>query len=243
MELWIAFMSSVVRRKRWTFIAFVLLSGAILGSIAYFYVDYLKQEKIRLEKAEQAAAHEKAFAKEFEDLLNKFLHDFRNATREYKAQRAVLRELASPYNFESPEYAAETYTLFQNEIAPSLRASSKEAIAIFDNTSKQIELSLSKENESVHLKLSKVWNEVKDKNIKVTIRFFQTEDKLLTAYENLFKFYYTRSKFFTLNKETGDIVFKRKKDELGYKKLLAMIEKIKNDQKEMLQEDLVDQKL
>lgn len=218
-------------------VASVLLA---VGTGAGFYMLKKKEQDAELQEIrEQArleevrALHRMALYKKFETILNAFIADFSKQISTYKKHRSILKEILLPYNFETPEYAKESYETFHNEIAPSLRREAISVMDVFASKRKDVKSLLKSEPPEDSATILDEWKKMETEKVQIYIDFFDSEDALLKAYDDLLKFYYVQSNFYTVDRNTGVMEFKDENIALQEKELLGAIDAIKNNQKKI----------
>lgn len=190
-----------------------------------------KAEEKTEEKAEQPPDNRSAFVKDFEAFLNAFLKDLVLETKKYKKDRRILKEAINPYNLVDTENAEMSYKVFRSEIAPMLRKKSERILSIFERSRKNVEKILEGTSEKTRDSLMKVWESLEKEHIENLTEFFEKEDKIITAYESLLKFYVVHSKLYSVNMETGALVFQNEKHRVREQVLLDKIKKLEKQQK------------
>lgn len=233
-------MGKLTRQARSSF--FIAISVIAIGAAAAAGFFVLKErERISLEREAQTQARlqkEAELKQNFESLINTFLSDFRDGAREYKRQRSVLKEITKPHNFASQEIADETYRIFQDDIAPSLR---KRAIHIMDNftiTEKKVEEALLNEPKETRETLNNEWKKVQEPLVHTYIKFFDLESQLLDAYKTYIDFH---------RRYAGAIKYDAEKEKLIYPSapsnrevaddLMQNIERIREEERRLLASD------
>ncbi|MCB1782723.1 MAG: hypothetical protein KDI13_01890 [Alphaproteobacteria bacterium] len=219
----------------------VILAGA-LGIGAYFgYTEYnRRQEEIRQqhESEEQARKeHDLALEKSFETVLNDFLKEFRDKAADYKEQRFLLMEITEPINFETPQYAADNFNLFKNHLAPTLHKNAIEVMGVFDSYGKKVQALLASEPKETQDKIWGEWQNMRARQVDVYIKYFEQEDRLIAAYEELLKFYYQRANMYHYDKKSDKLVFSMPPDREVERGFYQKIERIKEEQKAIIHSD------
>ncbi len=210
-------------------VCFAVISAAVGGSL-YVYDQKQKsyqaqQEQIRLENAEKEK--QKAEMQVLSDkYLKEFVADLKKQSASYKKQKRVLKEIISPYNFETPEYSKENYNLFMNEIAPSLRSQSNAIINVFEQYTEKLAEDIKGNDDELQVQFMNDWNDMSADQLGQYIDFFSQEEKLLQAYEDLIRFYYIHSNLFTVDIEKNVFEFKRTKDKIKQAELLKRIKSL-----------------
>lgn len=208
-----------------TFIVVAALSSAA----ALFYYNHTKtqtkiahkEQKIAEEKIEKTREEIQAL---YDAYLNEFTQELRKKAADYKETKRILKEIKNPYNFETPKYAKENYTLFREKIAPSLRQNAASIIATFETYTRKIEADLKGENSELKQDFLQQWKDMTQQQLTDYVTFFTKEDDLILAYDDLITFYYTRSKRYTVDVEKNAFIFKSKQDEKNAARLLSIVE-------------------
>lgn len=167
------------------------------------------------EKSEQHKLYEK--------LLNGFIKDLSAKSMTYRKNRRMLVEVTSPYNYETPEYAKETYKLFAETIAPKLRKMSSEVIETFEIYDKKIRTSIASLPEKDRTIFTKQWQNMLRQQTDVYVRFFENEEKVIQVYHDLTKFYFSKSMSLSIDEQTGAFVFQSEEDRLEEQNLKKRI--------------------
>lgn len=171
------------------------------------------------------------FAKEFESFLNNFIKDLHKETSEYKKDRRILKAVADPYNLNGTENAEKSYKTFRDDIAPMLRKKGQQIVNIFPKSDKVVDALLADKPEDVKKDLLSTWEDMKKDQMNSLVDYFEKEDQLIQAYEKLLKFYFVHSKLYSLNVETGNLVFRNKKYQKEADQILDEIQALRDEQK------------
>lgn len=217
--------------KNSSVIAFIVVAAICLVAALFYYNHTKTQTKIAHKEQKIAEAKIEKIKKTREEIqalydayLNEFTQELRKKAADYKETKRILKEIKNPYNFETPEYAKENYTLFRENIAPSLRQNAASIIAIFETYKKKIESDLKDENSELKQDFLQKWKDMTQQQLTDYVTFFTKEDDLILAYDDLITFYYTRSKRYTVDVEKNAFVFKSKQDEKNAARLLSIVE-------------------
>ncbi len=173
------------------------------------------------------------FAKKFERFLNRFLKNFASEVREYKEFRRVLKEFKSPVNLENTTFAKESYDMFRQEIAPALRKKAHAVMLVFQDANEQVDILLMDQPKDTQERLKQVWKQMEYEHVHALVGFFESEETLVQAYEDLLKFYYVHSKNYTVS-TAGKIIFTKDAYAEKEKALLKRIDDIKAAQRAAL---------
>lgn len=217
--------------KNSSVIAFIVVAAVCLVAALFYYNHTKTQTKIAHKEQKIAEAKIEKIEKTREEIqalydayLNEFTHELRKKAADYKETKRILKEIKNPYNFETPEYTKENYTLFRENIAPSLRQNAASIIAIFETYKKKIEADLKDEDSELKQDFLQQWKDMTQQQLTDYVTFFTKEDDLILAYDDLITFYYTRSKRYTVDVEKNAFVFKSKQDEKNAARLLSIVE-------------------
>lgn len=197
----------------------VILFSAI-GTGAYFYLDYQKTQNIaaqenKLKQKKHSEAVEKkraAIQKLYDEYLNSFITDLDKAMRDYKQSRAALKFIRSPSNFSTPERAQKTHTQLKKGIAPALREKSYDIIDTFSNYDQKVQDDLKNKQSAIEAVFLEKWTAMSREKLVAYINFFEKEEKIIRAHEDLVDFYYAKSQAYTVDLTTNKFVFKRPSD-------------------------------
>lgn len=188
----------------------------LLGSIYWLYFNHApenieppQQKTVETSNYNESNAEIEAL---FELYLDQFKEELKVKAKEYKKSRSLLKEIFSPYNFETPEYTKENYTIFKEQITPNLRGKSGEIINIFERYQKIITENLGNKDSEISKLFLSQWQEMSRKQLGNYINFFTKEEQLIQAYEELMEFYYVHSNLFKVDIENNEIIFERAQD-------------------------------
>ena len=214
----------------------LLIAG---GALAY-YIDLENKKEIQrqheaqlaeIQKQKEAALQKR---KELQELYDTYLNEFTDAlkakAKEYKKTRLILKDIVSPYNFETAKFAKENYNLFKRDVAPSLRIKAADIIESFITYREKIEADLSDEDGDIQETFLNKWMEMQQKQLAQYVEFFSREEDLIQAYDDLITFYYTHSRLYTIDLDENIFVFKREEDQATQEKLLRRIETLRKKQ-------------
>lgn len=192
-------------------IGFAVIAGGLALAGGYSYMQKQAQIQAAIDAqraAEQAIEDEKAKARhEFDILLNQMLDELATQAQNYRKQRIILKESIHPQNFETPKYAAESYSVFISDIAPALRKSADQIInifAVYDEKAKQV---LETMRADVAQTLLAQWKDMQKEQLTAYVEFFTKEDRLIAANQDLIKFYATNPNSYTYNPDTDSLDF------------------------------------
>ncbi|MFP4386125.1 MAG: hypothetical protein ACLFP8_02310 [Alphaproteobacteria bacterium] len=235
--------------KHKTLKLFILISLALTtalavgGALYYMHIQQVKTQQTALiaaEKKREAAKIElEARLREqrkkrraeiqslFDTYINAFKSELVHKADAYKKSRRLLSDLSRPINYKNAAFAKETYDLFNESLAPSLREQASGIINLFDRYSKQIEDDLRHDDNQLKQLFLKEWNNVTQEQLDHYVDFFAAESKLIDAYDALITFYYTHSRRYTVNEESNQFVFFNPQDAEKARILLERIEALK----------------
>jgi hypothetical protein len=214
----------IATKNKYMMMGVIALGLVCLGGGGFVLVQ--EYQKSQAEQAALKAIEEEraAAAQEYEDLLNAFIKDMATQAGAYKIQRKVLREIARPYNFEKPEYAKESYEEFMSEIAPGLRRQAIQVMNVFDIFGAKLELASMDKPAEMKDYINQKWQEMKSDTGKNYISYFEKEEVILKAYEELLRFYFVKSK--TLKATEAEVTFENPEDKAQEQVLLKKIEEL-----------------
>lgn len=209
-------MMSKTHKKLFTLFIFAAALAAACGGYIYYEQKQqarLEAERIRAEKIAERKETIKRIQSLFDDYLNEMLAELRQKTTLYKQNKTLLARLINPINYTTAEYAKENYTIFIEDIAPSLRKQSEEIIGIFQTYKNKLDSDIADSDDQIKQHFKEKWEtEIGQKQMRDYIQFFMKEEKLLRAYEQLIKFYYVYSKRYSVDEEENTFVFANEKD-------------------------------
>lgn len=177
--------------------------------------------------AGQPLTPEAVFAKEFETFLNRFLKELAKETTQYKKDRRILKEAIDPYNLAGTDNAELSYRGFRDEIAPMLRKKGAYVLDIFGRSERVVEGLLADKSETVKEKLLAEWKALEKEHMHALLDYFEKEDQLIQAHEELLKFYFIHSKLYKVDMDAGKIVFSNEKYQAREQALLEKIETLR----------------
>ncbi|MCE7886907.1 MAG: hypothetical protein DYH13_05305 [Alphaproteobacteria bacterium PRO2] len=216
-------------QKTLKFIVPAIVAVVILGiGGGVYYKQYAAEQKER--------AARDALNQSFEDFLNKFLQNVHAGMIDYKQERKVLVEATGPRNLSDPVYVEENYQLVQMLI-PSLRKRMANVIKIFEDAETEIAGLVEGQPENVQTGILKKWADMKQAQGQVYIGYFAAENDILTAYEDLMRFYYNKRETFKVVPETHIFTFKNPEDEAEAERLQQHIKDLYAQQDELLKQD------
>ena len=214
----------------------LLIAG---GALAY-YIDLENKKEIQrqheaqlaeIQKQKEAALQKrKELQKLYDTYLNEFTDALKAKAKDYKKTRLILKDIVSPYNFETAKFAKENYNLFKRDVAPSLRIKAADIIESFITYREKIEADLSDEDGDIQETFLNKWMEMQKKQLAQYVEFFSREEDLIQAYDDLITFYYTHSRLYTIDLDENIFVFKREEDQATQEKLLRRIETLRKKQ-------------
>lgn len=182
----------------------------------------LRIEQIKIEQKEKSRARLDALLEQY--VVN-FKSDLKKKAVSYKDSRTILKEILSPYNFETKEYTKENYFLFKEKVAPDLRKKAVGIIHIFEKYTKKIQQDLGGQDNKTQKMFLLKWKNMSNQQLEKFIDFFTKEEQLIQAYEELLKFYYVHSNLFSIDVKQNIFLFDREQDK---KRELELRQKIKN---------------
>lgn len=227
-------------RKHYSIIIVLICIITLSSYGGYYYLTEQEKQSIaeqkRIEEDARAQAENERILiqkkqKERDTLFKKYLTDMtqelRAEAKEYKKKRRLLREIILPFNFETPEYAKESYHFFNDDIVPSLENHSDKIMGIFEKYTHMVKNDLGEGNTELTKQFHDAWQNEITKQIEGYINFFVAEQEHIAVHRDLVTFYYTHANLFTVDAETNAITFKRAQDETKRAQLLQAIKKRK----------------
>lgn len=193
---------------------------------AFFYVKEMRKAEEERQRAEALALYEAEFQEVqalFDTYINNFISDLKVAMRDYRETRLVLPRMVAAYNFETPDYAKENYSIFVEDIAPSLREKANNVLQIFARYEQMLKKDLGGRNSKIEADFSKRWQEMSDEQLEIYVNYFMREEELIGAYDNLMRFYVRYSNLYTIDPDDEVFVFKREEDKARH---LALLENL-----------------
>ncbi|PCJ99436.1 MAG: hypothetical protein COA45_05210 [Zetaproteobacteria bacterium] len=215
-------------------VIFIFLCVTVVGGLYQLHIYNQHQNEIRIQQLKAEQTRKKAERAALDILLHKYLVTFKADLKKkalaYKKSRTVLREILSPYNFETPQYTKENYMLFKNNVAPDLRNKATEIIYIFEKYTKNLQNDIQEHEHKIQEIFLLKWKEMSHKQLNTYIDFFTKEEKLIQAYEEIITFYYIHSNLFSVDLDQNIFLFDREKDK---KKEMALRKTIKDLKKQI----------
>lgn len=210
----------------------IIIVNLVLGLIILGGVSYVvwkkgpvptpeEQSQINLELQEESANQR------FSSLLDEMVKKLANRATDYRQQRLVLQETLHPVNFETPDNAKESYRVFVHEVVPLLNRSADSVMAVFAEYDKKMEKLLGTAPDDLRTEIAAQWEEMRTTQLSDYVAFFEKEDRIIAAYQDLLKFYAQHSASYTVNVETESFVFNNTSVAVEEKRLLAALEEIK----------------
>ncbi len=207
----------------------IIITLLVVGVSASFGILYYKKEQQRIEQQrilqdmrakEKKEQHRKELQALFDIYLNDFKIEIQKKTRKYKESRKALKEITKPENFETPDYAKESYDVFKSAIKPSLQKQTEETINIFEKYRTKIKNDIENKDSDVSREFVSQWRHSNDEQLSKIIDFFAKETVLIQSYDDLITFYYTRSKLYTVDTKLKIFIFDRDEDIEEHARLL-----------------------
>lgn len=212
--------------RLWIVFVLAALFAGLSAAGAHMYVTDLREAEAERERLRIQAEYD-ADLKEvqalFDTYLNNFIRDLKAAMRDYRSDRKMLPRMIAAYNFETPDYAKENYTVFVQDVSPGLSLKASDVLAIFDEYDKKLSAALGDRNDEIAQTFTAQWKEMSEEQLSVYVDYFVREDALLGAYEDLMRFYVRYANLYTIHPEDEVFVFKRPEDE---EKHLLLLEKL-----------------
>lgn len=216
----------------------VLVCGFCILAIALSIIvvrqnEYTKEQakKTALLVAQKAENDKKEAARsEFDKLLNNLIKDLSIQSKAYTKQRIILKEVIHPLNFEKPEFAQESYSVFKNEIIPMLRKSADQIIELFQIYDNKAQEMLKLMPSDLKTELQNSWQDMKKKQLDAYVSFFSKEEQIIQAHHDLMKFYATHSDAFILDEAGEHLIFDSPDDEAKEKRLRQNIKTLQSSE-------------
>lgn len=169
----------------------------------------------------------------FVDFLNDFLRDVNKGMVEYKKERQALVQALGPANLRDPAYVEENY-LFVQTVIPSLRQRMADVIKIFEDAEMEVDALLLNQPPDIQKKVLDKWKEMKQRHGEAFISYFELENELLTAYDNLMAFYNSRKGAFEVDLNSRTVIFKDPADAVQEERLRGVITQIYAEEEALL---------
>ncbi|PCI98057.1 MAG: hypothetical protein COB14_08320 [Alphaproteobacteria bacterium] len=212
-------------------IIFIFLFIAIAGGLYQVHIYQQQQDKIHTQQRKAEQAQKERIHAELDELFNQYLTSFQTDLQEkataYKNSRTILKEILTPYNFETKEYTKENYLLFKDNVAPDLRNKAADIINVFVEYKNNLQTDLKSQNNKTQEMFLLKWQEMSDKQLDKYIEFFTKEEALIQAYEKLITFYYVHSNLFSVDVEENMFLFNREDDKKAELTLRAKIKALR----------------
>ena len=190
---------------------YVTLGALVIGAVVGGWLVFAPS----LEEAEVAQMDQgPSFEQQFEDVLNTLLRKTAEKAGDYKMRRRVLAELVKPENLITPEYIQENHEMVQ-ELVPELRSTMEEIMGAFSRADMAVKTLVRGQTPEQSSAVLKEWARLKADQAGAYILFFETEDGILSAYEELMALYFDTQGRFALDAETQEMVFEHPQDELN----------------------------
>lgn len=216
-------------------LSFIAVVMVLIVAVSGAYV--MKNHQTVFDKRQEAEEQKKnrETERQFEELLNKFLKNIHEGMVSYKKERKMLIELVGPANLIEPAYVEENYKLAQ-QLVPSLRQKMADVIRIFETAQAELDLLLAGQSESMRMRATEQWGELKRMQGQAYMGFFATENDLLSAYQDLMSFYYEKRTAFEVDAATRQVTFKNPDDAAQEKQLKQRIDDIYAQQKSLVKQ-------
>lgn len=212
---------------------FVVLCAGVSYPAYEFYKNHkaeqARQILIAKKKAEKKIRDQEAIANLQASHIEDFKADLKAAAKDYKDYTKILVELVRPQNFISEQYAKENYTLFTQDIEPTVRMKADRLLNVFPHYRKKLESLISDDTTPIKQKFLSEWREMHDVQLARSVEIMTLDDRLLDAYADLITFYYTYSRRYHVDLDAEEFVFKSEKDEEKQKVLLKVIADLRRE--------------
>lgn len=215
-----------------------MISSATSVIIGISYVKNKTQaqaqtDQIKLEQAElkqkKARTHKENLEKQARLKIQKFTNDLKTRMDQYQRQRKLLAQIIDAHNYETPEYARETYDNFRDNLAPSLRQNGEAVINFFATNDKILDPILLTDPSFKEYKIYKEWKAQHTELLNRYVEFFLKEEEILQNYDALITFYYRYNGYYSVNAETNSFIFNSAQAEEMAAKLRAPIDALKSN--------------
>lgn len=221
---------------------FLILIIGLLGAGGYYIhkkneAQRLETQRIAQELEEKRLADKAALDALFTKYTDNFKAEIRKNVLEYSQNKNLIKQIISPYNYENTQFAKENYTLFMNDIAPTMRKKSADIINLFQTYQDQIKKDLEKHTTENQKEFLVRWKAMSDEMLNLYIAYFTNEEDYIVAHENLIKFYYTHSKRYSVDIENNVFLFDDDKDAKRHLNLKSAIKRTKEKGVEILKQD------
>jgi flagellar hook-basal body complex protein FliE len=174
-----------------------------------------------------------ALEQRFVDFLNDFIKRVNEGMIAYKKERKILIQAMGPTNMREPAYVEENFNLVQTLI-PSLRQKMADVIKIFEDAEHEVDQLLLNQPEPTRLAVLQKWTEMKRSQADVYIAYFTIENELLSAYEDLMRFYNDKKDAFEVDVDSRVVVFKEQADVDAEQRLRGRIAELYAEQEVLL---------
>lgn len=204
-------------------LVFFVVIFTIFSGVAVIHHNHFKMEQSikSAALAAQKVVHDKEIADRaaFNALLNAMIKDLSTKVTTYKKQRIILKEAIHPLNFEKPEFAQDSYTVFKNDIIPMLRKTADQTIELFQIYDNKAQNMLKSMPTDLKSELQTGWDNMKKKQLDTYISLFSKEEEIIQAHQKLIKFYAVHCDSFILDEEGKHLIFDNPSDAEQEKKL------------------------
>ncbi len=200
--------------------------GNIKGHVNGRIIAEREQDNIEKMEAIVKKERQQQINQLFDLYLNDFKYELEEAVETYKNSRKILSEMLNPDNFETPEYTKESYSFFNSHLAPDLRNKSDLVINVFQKYKNRVTKDLYGEDDEIKSIFLLQWEKMSYEQLSNYVDFFEKEEELIQAYEELLQFYYVHSAFFSYDAQADALMFDREADQEKEKILQEKIKQI-----------------
>ncbi|MCK5375109.1 MAG: hypothetical protein KAJ40_07480 [Alphaproteobacteria bacterium] len=186
-------------------------------------------ETTLLTKQKERKEHKSEIQALFDAYLNNFTSELVHKANLYKKSRLLLKKITIPIHYKTVAFSKQNYTLFKEDLAPTLRAQGEDIVNLFGHYSDKIRNDLKDNDSELQQIFLKQWNDMTIKQLDHYITFFMREEKLIQAYDDLITFYYTHARRYYIDIEKNKFVFSDSKDTNEALMLLKRIQNIQNE--------------
>lgn len=215
-------------------IAVLIVFMAVVGIFAghYFYerdVSELTTETV-LNPQEDTSAKK---LKEFEDALNEFLQTIASDVQIYKNNRKMLVSLVQPENIRNSSYIEENQALASDTVE-SLQAQMDKIMNQFAQTDKKMTALAHNFDEAGRTEIIRRWQFLRDENSKKLVSYFESDQKILEAYNELLQFYARKREAMSVDVANKKIMFTNPEDQKVADEIIRRIFQLNAEQRAKL---------
>lgn len=174
-----------------------------------------------------------AFNKKIREIMDRFLADIAAKVLDYKKQRKVITELASPHNMINPDYIEENYQMMLTQFK-GLQQKADAVMDAFLIPEKEIRAFIGASTGERETKAMEDWRAMRNERATPFLEFFASEQQAMGAYANLVLFYGQKKGTYTYDESVDGFLFRDSADKRTEEMLRSKIVELEARQSTVL---------